>query len=127
MEVEAALEPEEVLKAVVDAEPVVAVVHELNACLDDADLLVDDDGVDQLEEVGMDVVLGVEHGHELPPGDGKANVEPVRLVDRVVAEGQHLDVPVADVALRTPRLADCPDIIRVADDEDLEEAFRVVH
>ncbi len=87
VEVQAALKPEEVLKAVVRTEPMVAKVHELHAALDDPDLLLKHHGVHHTEDVPIDIVLGIEYGHDLVRARVEADVKTTRLVDWAFGEG----------------------------------------
>jgi hypothetical protein len=126
VEVEPTLEPEVVLEAVVDREPVVAEVHELDTSLNDADLLLEHDSVDQVEDVRVDVVLGVEDCDDLAPGVLEGDIEAMGLVDRAVGEGLDPDPAAADLIGRRLRLGNRAGVVDVADDHDLEQLLRVV-
>src|SRR5258708_10950517 len=59
----------------------------------DRHLLVEQHGVDHIEDVGVDVILGIEDGHHLVAGAPQAYIETMGLVDGSVLEGKHAHVP----------------------------------
>src|SRR5215469_7106895 len=58
---ESAFKPEKVLQAVVDAEPVIGEVHELDAGLDDPHSLLDHHRVDHVEDIQVDIILSIKN------------------------------------------------------------------
>ncbi len=90
--VHAALEPEEVLEHVQGGEPAVRVVHELNAALDHRGALARGNGVDDLKDGRVRLILGVEDGDHLARGHRRTDVQAVRFVDWRVVEGEQAHV-----------------------------------
>src|SRR6185437_10017210 len=96
-----ALEPEEVLQHVVDAEPVVEEVHQLDSPLDDPHVL-----------------FGVEDCDDTTGRALKSDVQAVRLADRTVGKGLDPRVARAKLANRPMSLLDRVDVVLVTDDDD---------
>jgi len=82
MEVQPRGEPEEILQAVVDGEPMVREVHQLDTGLHDPGLLLKHHRVHDAEDIGIDIVFCVEDGDHLVASLGQADVQGPRLVDR---------------------------------------------
>src|SRR5215469_3098773 len=128
-EMEGALEPEEVLQNVEGRVPPVAEVHELNAGLDHCDGVLEHHSIDDVEYVGVDVVLGIEDGDHVFGRVAKSDVERMRLVDRAVVEDDHIDAPPVlpskflDLLLS---LADRAGVVGRADDEHLKQVRLIV-
>jgi len=126
--VQAALEPEEVLKNVQRRVPAGIEVHQLHAGLDDLDVLFFHHRVHHVEDVGMNVVFGVEDGDHVVLGLRQGGVQPVRLVDGLVVEHHHRDVAVSfppqllDLGLG---LGDGALVVRGADHQNLDQVRRV--
>jgi hypothetical protein len=75
MEVQPAAEPEVALDDVADAEPARTQVEDLHAALQHIGAGGGQAGVDVAQQLGMDLVAGLEHADELPPAHLEGGVE----------------------------------------------------
>src|SRR6266487_3175646 len=63
--VQGRLEPEEVFQHIEEAEPLSIVVHELHTTLYYVYLLIEHGSVDDIQDVGVRLILGIEDGHHV--------------------------------------------------------------
>src|SRR5579871_397530 len=121
--VQAALEPEEIFQDIERRKPVRLIIHELHAALEHLKLwLLEHDGVHNVEDVGVDVVFGVEDRHDLIAGAAQAHIQAMRLVDGAIIEADHarrLDASRPQHIDFLLRLLDGAGIIDRADDDAL--------
>jgi len=126
VEMETTPEPEKVFHDIERTEPVVAVIHELHARLDDTDILARHDGIDDVEDIRVEVVFGVEDRHDIVRRRAQPDIEPMRLVDRPVVEGEDRDTAGIDQLERTMGLDNRLMVTRLANNEHLHQVFRIV-
>src|SRR5262249_31210152 len=109
-----ALEPEEILQNVECRIPLGLIVHELDTALHDVDLLRNHRGVDDVENIRMDVVFSVEDRHHLVTGRAQSDIQAMRLVDRAITVCDHTyaaDTSPAKFLDFLLRLADGPHVV----------------
>src|SRR5437879_6272310 len=78
-EMERRLEPEKVFQDVQETKPFGVMVHKLDTALYGIDTLVEKSGIDDLQNVGMWLVLGVKNGDDITFSYFQTQVKLVRL------------------------------------------------
>src|SRR6266702_619962 len=126
MEVEPALEPEKVFHTVVNSKPVIAEVHELNPGLDDPNRFLQHNRVDYIEDVGVNIILGVKNRHHLILGAPQADVESMRFINRQAREGFNTDAWRSNIIYSPLCLSNRVRIIDVANHSDFQQMRWVI-
>jgi hypothetical protein len=121
MKMEPTLKPEEVLSTVMNTKPVIAEVHQLHASLDDTYLLVEYDGIDNIEDIGVDIILGIKNGDHLVCGLSQANIQSMRLIHRALREGCDADLIGARMEIANGLFChgDGFSVVKMADNDNL--------
>src|SRR5260370_42080160 len=101
-------------------------VHELYAALHRVHIFIEHGGVDDVENVGMRLILGVENGHDIPARHLQTKVQPVRFAYRIIVVNEQLHIGIAQLIDLGLRLGNGSRVILAAYRYDLHEFAGIV-
>src|SRR5579884_1363605 len=125
-EVHRRLEPEEVLQDVQETEPARVVIHQLDAALHHIHVLVEHSRIDNIQNVGMRFILGIEDGNDITSRYLKREVEAMRLADRIIVVNQQLDVWIAQLIYFSLSFGNRTRVVLAADGDNLHQLLWIV-
>ena len=70
-------------------------VHELDATLDHIHIVIKHRRIDNVENIGMWLILSIEDGHHIATRHLQSQVQPMRFVNRLIIKDKQLDVWIA--------------------------------
>src|SRR5258706_14129449 len=91
-EMERRLEPEKVFQDVQETEPLGVMIHKLDATLDDINRFVQKNSIDNVQNVGVRLVLGVKNGDNVNSCHFKNQVQLMWLSTVFVVRYQQFDI-----------------------------------
>src|SRR5579884_312883 len=119
-------EPEEIFQHIEETEPFRIMVHQLHPALHHVHILVEHGRIDDVENVRVRLVLGIEDGHDIAMRDLQGQVEAVRLIDRRIVEDHQLHVGIAKLFNFGLRLRNGAGVILATDRQYLHQLFWIV-
>src|SRR5579871_4469182 len=125
-EMQRRLEPEKILQDVQEAEPFRIVVHKLDAALDDINRFVQKNGVDDLQDVGVRLVFGVEDGDNIASRHFQAQVKLVWLAAVQVVGDQQFDIGRTQLFELFPRDLDGSGVVFAQQCQNLDQLLGII-